>query len=108
MNLKLRPTLISASDKSSLLSKINQMAGHIGYTSPLISKNNEVVLYNLEKHNKKVKINKRKKKVVTAKGSSFQRDVVKRKEWRAYVYFIPRSLVKSYKQHEQNFTVEFK
>lgn len=81
MQIKLKPQILRSRNKMDLISKINRLAGHYGHTTPLTT-DSEIVLYNLEKCRKKTKVNKRKKKLTSLQGTSYQRDIVKQKNGR--------------------------
>jgi hypothetical protein len=109
MLVKFRPRVIKANTKNEIISEIHRMAGlKCSRKFPQTNSDNTMYfVYNLEKHNKKTKVNKKKKKLVTEKGSTHQRDVIKKAHWVAYVYFIPKYLVMEYKQHDRNFKITF-
>jgi len=109
MMIKIKPKVIKAKTKQQVMSEIYRMPGlKCSMKIPQTTEDNsKYFVYNLEKHNKKTKVNKKKKKLVTEKGSSYQRDIIKESHWVAYVYFIAKSLVKTYKQNARNFSISF-
>lgn len=104
--IKLKPQIIRGYSKESVLSKIKgcQTFGSYGnYLFDFNNRNEKATVYNLTKNNKKSK------QVKNKNGKTIKSTVIKQKQWTAYVYKIPISLLKltntEVKQNTRNFVI---
>lgn len=118
--IKIKPVRITASTKSDVIKKITgQSIWATSHRDSFYSNGrflvkeatNTVRLYNLEKHNRKMKITKRTITRGKRKGEvEVLREVLKTSHWVAHYYDIPRDMIdeKNTRQHNRNFTVRIK
>lgn len=107
--VNLKPRIIKDYSKESVLSKIRgcQTFGTYGhYLFDFDHKEESAIVYNLVKQNKKSKQTKNKD------GKTIKSNVIKHKEWTAYVYSIPIKLLEltnsEVNQRKNNFIISKK
>lgn len=117
--IKIKPVKISAKSKQDIIRKLEGdfrtgFVRHYGFG--LLGRGGGhhegiVRLYNLEKHNRKVKITKRTITRGKRKGEvEVTREVVRTSGWVAHYYDVPKDMVeiKGTQQKERNFTLKLK